>query len=191
MTKKEQTNCIKANEFYKCLNRATTTDERYYYLNSILTLLNDTPNLKQYFIPCEARLVAKRVKQISDCPDFDINDLPRYQDGIDRETEKIFIKKAGLYFIGEITYDPTIKTPLYWVKIGVSTTNLGRRPKQYDTHCPTTWRIDFCGETLLESYYHKLLGVYCLDRASAGDEWFRVDEKTYFEMCAKGFSYFD
>lgn len=191
MNRIEKMYFVKADELYNQLHKATTTDKRYYYLNSIIALMEKLPALQDYFILREAHRIVNRIYRAENFPSFSLEEVPRFNDVIDRESEKALRKIPGLYFIGEITYNPELKMPLYWVKIGTSTVNLCQRVHGYDTHCPTTWRIDFRDNPRLEGYYHKLLGACCIDRATGCEEWFRVDEETYFEMCAKGFSYFD
>lgn len=181
---------ITINTYYENLQHAKTTNERYKWLNRAIAILNNFPALGEYFTICDTYMVAGRLRRAPNFEDFDLFSVPRFNDGIDRETEKTFKKIEGLYFIGEVTVNPITKEILYWVKIGYSS-NLSSRIRNYDTHCPTTWRIDFCSDGSLEMYYHKLLGACCIDRAAGNEEWFRVNEQTYFEMCEQGFSYFD
>lgn len=186
----EKTARITINAYYENLKNATTTKDRYKWLNNAIAILDKFPSLGEYFIVRDSWMVAGRLTRTDTFEDFDLSAVPRFEDGIDRETEKAFKKIEGLYFLGEVTMNPLTKEILYWVKIGYSS-NLSSRIRNYDTHCPTTWRIDFCEDGALEMYYHKLLGACCLDRAAGNEEWFRVDEQTYFKMCEKGFSYFD
>lgn len=190
MNAKEAMTAIKIDRWYDSLKKANTTAERRECLNAVKTLLEQYPVLKECYILRDSRLLANRVVRSENYKIFNLDDVPRFNDGIDRETELAYKKMMGLYFIAEVTQNPHTRETLYWVKIGYSS-QLGKRVHQYDTHCPTTWRIDFCEHAELESYYHNLLGACCIDRASGNEEWFRVDEATYFEMCEKGFSYFD
>lgn len=184
-------NFIKMNHCYTKLQKATTTAERRTWLKMAMDLMYDYPELYDYYTLNEdSWLLATRIKQIKDCPNFNLDTVPRFKDGIDRETERTFKKVVGLYFLGEVTANPETLELYYWVKIGYSS-DLASRARQYDTHCPTTWRIDFCENGELEFYYHKLLGACCIDRATGNEEWFRVDRETYLEMCEKGFAYFD
>ena len=182
---------ITINRYYEQLQKATTTSERRRCLNSAIVLLNNFPSLGKFFIRRDDyHFIVGRLVRVEDFEDFDLSSVPRFDDGIDRETEKAFRNVEGLYFLGEITLSEDGNEVLYWVKIGFSS-NLRGRMRNYDTHCPSVRRFDFCGDGELEDYYHKLLGVCCLDRASSNDEWFRVDKKTYFKMQKQGFSYFD
>lgn len=181
---------ITINTYYENLQNATTTNERYHWLNAAINLLNQFPNLGTYFTICNNYFVAGRLRRTADFEDFNLASVPRFNDGIDRQTEKAFKKIEGLYFLGEVSFDPETAYVLYWVKIGYSS-DLKSRLRNYDTHCPTTWRIDFSTDAELEHHYHKLLGACCIDRAAGNDEWFRVDRETYLEMCEKGFSYFN
>lgn len=186
----EQIANITLNNYYENLKHAKNTKDRYHWLNAALDILEQFPTLSKYFERRDSSLVAGRLHRVSGYKKFDLCSVPRFDDGIDREKEKVFKKVEGLYFIGEVTFNPILHEILYWVKIGYSS-NLATRIRNYDTHCPTTWRIDFSGDGELEDYYHQLLGACCLDRAAGNEEWFRVDEKTYLEMCEKGFSYFN
>lgn len=182
---------VKMNYLYTKLQEATTTNERRRWLKAALNLMVDYPELYDYYsLHEDSYLLASRIRREKDYSDFDLFSIPRFNDGIDRETERAYKKITGLYFIGEVTANPITNELFYWVKIGYSS-NLASRTRNYDTHCPTTWRIDFCGDGDLEGYYHELLGTCCLDRATGSEEWFRVDAETYFEMCEKGFDYFN
>lgn len=117
--------------------------------------------------------------------------LNLFEDGINYAVPR----EAGLYFIGETHFNPYTKEEFYWVKIGLST-NLAKRMKQYDTHCPMLWRIAFktnlhkCLE-IEEEYYHDRLKEIAVAGCNHNEEWFLVNRETYLEMCDKGFSYFD
>lgn len=119
--------------------------------------------------------------------------LPRMEDGINYDAPKA----PGLYMISQLSFskeNPNIK--YYWVKIGLSS-NLFQRMREYNTHCPMLWRIDYkvySNNKDLENkehYYHLKLRELATAQAANAEEWFLVDEKTYNELCNKGFSYFD
>ena len=110
-----------------------------------------------------------------------------FEDGINYNTPE----EDGLYFIGETHFNPYTHEEFYWVKIGMST-KLNRRMKEYDTHNPMLWRIDYkIGSADEEYIYHQLLGQKAIAKCNHNDEWFLVDRNTYLAMCEKGFSYFD
>ena len=119
--------------------------------------------------------------------------LPRMEDGINYDAPKA----PGLYMISQLSFskeNPNIK--YYWVKVGLSS-NLAQRMREYNTHCPMLWRIDYkvynSNKDLenKEHYYHLKLRELAMAQAANAEEWFLVDEKTYNELCDKGFSYFD
>lgn len=118
------------------------------------------------------------------------------QDGISRNTFNDGInyyapEESGLYFIGDSHINPHTGEEYYWVKIGKSN-NLARRMRDYNTCCPMLWRIDFAvHDEALEGYYHNLLNAVAVAVCNHNEEWFMVSKKTYLEMCAKGFKYFD
>ena len=116
----EKTARITINTYYENLQHAKTTRERYQWLNRAIAILNDFPALGEYFTTCDTYSVAGRLRRTPDFEDFDLFSVPRFNDGIDRETEKTFKKIEGLYFIGEVTMNPLTKEILYWVKIGYS-----------------------------------------------------------------------
>lgn len=118
--------------------------------------------------------------------------VPRMEDGINYDAPQA----PGLYMISQLSFskeNPNIK--YYWIKIGISY-NLARRMHEYNTHCPMLWRIDYKTDYkgILETnerYYHLKLRELAMAQAANAEEWFLVDEKTYNELCDKGFSYFD
>lgn len=110
-----------------------------------------------------------------------------FDDGINYDTPE----EDGLYFIGETHFNPYTHEEFYWVKIGMST-KLNRRMKEYDTHNPMLWRIDYkIGSVAKEHIYHQRLAQKAIAKCNHNDEWFLVDRNTYLAMCEKGFSYFD
>lgn len=112
---------------------------------------------------------------------------PSFNDGINYDTPE----EDGLYFIGETHFNPYTREEFYWVKIGMST-KLNRRMKEYDTHNPMLWRIDYkIGSAAEERIYHQQLGQKAIAKCNHNDEWFLVDRNTYLAMCEKGFSYFN
>ena len=117
--------------------------------------------------------------------------LTPFADGINYDAPA----EAGLYFLGETHFNPFTHEEFYWVKIGLST-NLKRRMKEYDTHCPMLWRIGYiladndCLERE-EEWYHDKIKEVGIATCNHNEEWFLVDRNTYLEMCAKGFNYFN
>lgn len=113
--------------------------------------------------------------------------IKTYDDGINYNAPN----ESGLYFIGETHFNPFNDEKFYCVKIGKAT-NLAKRMKQYDTHNPMLWRIDFAvGAEALEGHYHNLLAQIAEARCNHNEEWFFVNRMTYFKMCKQGFHFFD
>lgn len=111
-----------------------------------------------------------------------------FQDGVDYNSIPEY---KGLYFIGESRWNPALHRPEYWVKVGKAVNIKNRLTKNYFCCCGQIWLIDFSREYDKEHDYHKMIERVCLAHNNHNREYFMVDEKTYLEMCAKGFSYFD
>ena len=109
-----------------------------------------------------------------------------FEDGIDYYAPK----EKGLYFIGEVHYDPITEDKFYWVKIGKAT-DLNNRMKNYNTHNPMLYRFGFSDEYDKEEDYHIKLMEKAIAKCNHNDEWFLVDRNTYLEMSEKGFNYFN
>lgn len=100
--------------------------------------------------------------------------------------------EKGLYFIGNTVFNPITHQEFYWVKVGMTAQTLQKRLRQYNTSNPMMWRIDYKENAEdEESYYHARLNSVCIATNGHSDEWFLVNRETYFEMCNKGFHYFD
>lgn len=89
----------------------------------------------------------------------------------------------GVYFLGMIGTNPDGKS-YYLVKVG-SSENIRTRVRQYATYNPMIYIGGYCltnygnAETLCHNYLRK--NAYAT--ALHADEWFYVDEETYFELC--------
>ena len=99
---------------------------------------------------------------------------------------------SGVYLIGNTTFNPITKEERYWVKVGKATT-LNQRINQYLTHAPDIYFIDWrpTRKDLLTDYENRYHSQLELQATYNRTEWFKVDKKTYFEICEKGFQYFD
>lgn len=111
---------------------------------------------------------------------------PIFEDGINYTAPN----KKGLYFVGETHFNPFTDEKFYWVKIGRGV-NLKNRLRDYDTHNPMLWRIDFSTKFEKEEWYHKKLNEVAIAKCNHNKEWFLVDRTTYLEMCEKGFKFFE
>ena len=95
----------------------------------------------------------------------------------------------GLYLFGSTNFNPHTMTPYYWVKIGYSG-SMDNRLKQYNTHAPMYYPIDFTPDTR-EHLYQNALASVALARNGQSQEWYLVNRETYMAISNKGFAYFD
>lgn len=103
-------------------------------------------------------------------------------------------EECGLYLVGSTYINPFSKQTYYWIKVGMST-NLVKRLRSYRTENPMVWIADTMAVDKEDVYSmerecHIILSDVAYGIARNTDEWFIVDEKTYFEICDKGFRYF-
>lgn len=101
----------------------------------------------------------------------------------------------GLYLVGSVYIDPHTKKIFYWIKVGMSATSLAKRLKGYRSENPMIWIADYMYVDLdnvyeMEHDCHIALSDVAYGIARNTEEWFIVDEDTYFEICEKGFHYF-
>lgn len=91
----------------------------------------------------------------------------------------------GLYFVGDIKYDPHYGK-IFLVKCGGSN-DVGERMKQYATHNPMffhdytslpcdNWRVK-------EKIVQMFLKNIAIGRPPVSREWFIVSEENYFQLC--------
>jgi hypothetical protein len=155
-------------------------------------LMEEHPELKEYYIINEDEyFVSERIsctvkehlkdeihallKPVAALPTYDIDCL-KIDDNEHYE---------GIYFVGDIKYDPTYGK-LHLVKVGGST-DVAKRMKTYTTHNPM--------------FYHNYTSIPCsnfrvhekevqgfLERVAIGlpptsCEWYIVDEETYYKLC--------
>lgn len=102
---------------------------------------------------------------------------------------------SGLYLVGSVYIDPHTKQIYYWIKVGMSAAGLDKRLRGYRTENPMVWiadtmEVDIEDVYRMEQECHIMLSDVAYGIARNTDEWFIVDEKTYFEICEKGFEYF-
>jgi hypothetical protein len=168
---------------YMELQNAKSTDERKERYNKIQGIVNNNPKTHSYYtLYPSARKFKDRVKKKK----AKIASLEVFNDGISYDTPT----DGGLYFLGETHFNPMTNEKFYWVKIGKAI-NLRNRLHQYNTCNPMLWRIDFLLHAEdREKHYHSELEKIAIAKCNHNQEWFMVDEKTYLELCNKGFNYF-
>lgn len=102
---------------------------------------------------------------------------------------------SGLYLVGSVYIDPRTKRIYYWIKVGMSSVSLDKRLKSYRSENPMVWiadtmEVDVDDVGRMEHECHIMLSDVAYGIARNTEEWFIVDENTYFEICNKGFEYF-
>lgn len=115
----------------------------------------------------------------------------KFDDGINFDLPE----KSGLYMIGETTFNPFTNEKLFGIKVGKGK-NLKERIRSYKTCGSTPFVRDYVlvPENKLnyaENMVQNVLRLKCIALNSHNDEWFFFDEETYFEICEKGFHYFN
>lgn len=101
--------------------------------------------------------------------------------------------ETGLYLVGQTTFNPFTKEEFYWVKIGKSDSSLSKRIKQYRTHNPALWLIEFkIGSTKKEKLYQSILNTFGSNKdAESSKEWYAVSREDYLKICDGGFKYLE
>ena len=96
---------------------------------------------------------------------------------------------SGLYFIGQIGYNPILNKKIYFVKVGQSE-DIGKRVKQYLSYNPLIYYNHTCLPILndyarkcCESICHDYLSKYTINYGQNTYEWFQVSEENYYELC--------
>ena len=102
---------------------------------------------------------------------------------------------AGLYFIGQVTYNRADKQIYCWVKIGKSTC-IQSRMNGYKTALTMFdtfgfLQVDKHSLSAKELTYHILLKQMAIAECALNDEWFLVDSDTYDKMQQLGFAIFE
>lgn len=176
-------------KYYERIQHCCSSTGRANNGRKIYAIMDECPEVLNYWLPTghnwweKAFVCVKPIEEKSS----KYQKITNFEDGIDYTTPD----NGGLYFIGETHFDPITKETFYWVKIGKAD-NLVERMRQYNTCNPMLWRIDYkIGAQNKEKFYHSLLFSKALATCNHNREWFLVSEKTYLEMCDKGFEYFN
>ena len=177
---------IMMDELYDSMCRCSSSTGKGFSGRRMDNLMEEYPVLNEYWERTNARRWVDRFVKIKDVTNLTPDtEIPDFDDGIDYDAPNA----KGLYFIGETHFNPITHEEFYWVKIGKAV-NLRNRMRQYNTHCPMLWRIDFSGDYAYENVYHIWLRQHCIAACNHNEEWFMVDRDTYLAMCEKGFAYF-
>ena len=181
---------------YKRMKMCGSTQGRKYNANKILLIMNQCPKVLDYWYynPEQFCIVDRfgriKPKQSTQTKITIINHIvcdPTYR-------TRTAPTEEGVYFIGNTAFNPYTNEKQYWVKVGMTYSGIKKRLRNYDTHSPSTYHIDYfpCKDAgVKEGEYHNLLAKVSLGLSERNTEWWLVDEVTYLKMCALGFEYFN
>lgn len=155
-------------------------------------LMEEYPILKDYYtINEDEYFVADRIScNIQEAVKQEIHDLlrpiaplPTYN--IDCLKIDDLEEYEGVYFVGDIKYDPTYGK-LHLVKGGGST-NISKRMKTYTTHNPMFFH-NYTSIPCSNYRVHEKAVQNFLERVAIGvpptsAEWYIVEEETYYKLC--------
>jgi len=166
-------------------NTITTLGKRYHYLR-ILELFNEYPDVQKYYgINSSATFYKDKIIK-KDIPTTGISEYDTHRNWQYSDT-----KEGGLYFMGNIEYNPTLQKPIYWVKIGIAE-NIKKRMNAYRTHNPSYWHNncvliepDTALRDIYENWAHHNLEKQAIQTHPNAWEWYEVTEETYFKLCEK------
>lgn len=132
-------------------------------------------------------------RMLSSFGDIEFYSLERFEDS---NNPKIITNSSGLYLIGNTVFDPTNYKTYYWVKVGAAVSNIKKRMSQYVTYNPMFYNIDSYVVKnnprkllALEKGCHLILSQIAITKK--GQEWFMIDKDSYFDICEKGFNWFN
>ena len=121
-----------------------------------------------------------------------LNGVAEFEDEYTRPT----VEKGtqGLYLLEQVALDPHTKQVYYWVKVGQST-EMKSRMKGYSADNPAYFLLDILTFDLEDiNEVERICQIQLMRKAIARgkncQEWFLVDEKTFFEIEEKKFGYF-
>ena len=123
-----------------------------------------------------------------------------YENRIDKKAYEAS-EEPGLYFVSQCLCNPYTKEITYLVKVGRAK-HMADRMSAYNTTNPMMWHIDYkyfkpsyrttAVLSGIEQSCHRTLKMVALPNEEVrAREWFCVDEATYFDMCERGFAWFD
>lgn len=156
-----------------------------YAMSTVKNYVNKYQELEKYYDDYFNFDAPKKIKRVR-------TPLAIFNDGYEPPE---LLDCAGLYLVGSIYADPHTKKLYYWIKVGMSATSLAKRVKNYRTENPMVWvadvlYVDVDNVCEMEMECHITLSDVAYGIARNTQEWFIVDEETYFEICEKGFHYF-
>lgn len=97
---------------------------------------------------------------------------------------------AGVYFVGDSSYNPLTRNPEFHVKVGEAD-DVAKRMKNYCTHNPSVWHngcaLDMSKNprmiSFAENNAHKFIESLAMRRSPNTGEWYNVTEEIYMALC--------
>ena len=203
--------------YYERMSLCSSSSGRKYNGQAMLDLVAEVPELLEYWVidtsfyywtdrfikvkEYEPKRFTRGTVDYNDalqnCMNIIVNTSVReankekFDDGIDFNLPE----KSGLYMIGETTFNPYSNEKLFGIKVGKGK-NLKQRIRSYKTCGSTPFVCDYLlvPEDKLdyaENMIQNVLRLRCIALNGHNDEWFYFNEKTYLQICEKGFSYFN
>lgn len=191
---------------YEKIRMADFTPTRRYNGERIIEMLNQYPELKNYWGYDENQFCwADRFYKVEEKTTVELTEKHiSIESHITIENHIVIDEEihshedpsiCGCYLVGSTNFNPYTGETFYWVKVGMSK-NIHNRLTSYNTCCPQLFRIDYleCKDKNMayraEEYCHAFLYHNALGKCQHNEEWFLVDRETYLEICNKKFQYF-
>lgn len=165
-------------------------EERSTALDLMVLIMQVYPivKMKYYYNPREHRYV-NRIYKVNHSFVPSPAPVPTIEENI---IPKIYYKDdqfAGLYFIGQIGYNPIMNKKVYFVKVGQSE-NISRRIKTYLSYNPLIYYNHTClpvenseARNIMETNCHCYLRKFAIAMGQNTSEMFQVDEEVYYQLC--------
>lgn len=180
---------IELEQCFANIKSAYCTTTRKKYGQRMITIITNNPQIKEYWLynPNEFLWINK-FKKIKDYH----YSVVKIENGIVKDPTTNLLTApsiAGLYLLGQTSFNPYTKEEQYWVKVGWSSDIWYRFKKGYATHCPCTALIDVTTKSN-EVKCHNILQKVSLGRCQINTEWWLVDKDTYLKISEEKFNYF-
>lgn len=191
---------------YEKIRMADFTPTRRYNGERIIEMLNQYPELKNYWGYDENQFCwADRFYKVEERTAIELTEKHiSIESHITIENHIVVDEEihshedpsiCGCYLVGSTNFNPHTGETFYWVKVGMSK-DIHSRMSSYNTCCPQLFRIDYkkCNNSsearIMEEVYQNLLSKVALGRCQHNAEWWLVDRETYLKICERKFDFF-